>query len=129
MIDRLKTELKQAMKNKDKKRTATIRMLISDIDKESKLKGKKRPDVMVIANYRKKLEKSLVFYGTSEVLEALKIEIEIVKEFLPIMMTRQEVIEFIKENVQDVKMQTVMPLLKGKVEGQVLKDIIDNWGK
>jgi hypothetical protein len=40
------------------------------------------------------------------------------------------VIAFIKENVkEEVSMKTVMPLLKGKADSQVIKEVVDNWNK
>ena len=61
----------------------------------------------------------------------LREEIKIVEEFLPKLMTKDEVVSFIKANVkpEEVNMRTVMPLLKGKADSQMIKEIIDNWNK
>jgi uncharacterized protein YqeY len=130
ILQTLSDQMKAAMRDKNAKRLSVIRMLISDIKNEDKATGKKRTEEEVCFAYHKKLVKSLDFFPEDKKLE-IKEELKVIEEFLPKMMTKDEVVAFIKANVapDQVNMKTVMPLLKGKAESQVIKEIVDNWGK
>ncbi len=123
-------EMKTAMKNKDSKRLGVIRMLITEIQTEEKLSGKKRTEEELCMAYHKKLTKSLDFFPEDKKNE-IKEEIKIVEEFMPKMMSKEEIIAFIKENFkeEEISMKALMPLLKGKANSQLIKEIIDNWNK
>ncbi len=125
----LHKEMVVAMRDKNAKRLSVIRMLMSDLKNEDKASGKKRTEEEVCFAYHKKLVKALDLFPEDKKVE-LKEEIKIVEEFLPKLMSKEEVVAFIKENVkEEVSMKTVMPLLKGKADSQVIKEIIDNWNK
>ncbi len=126
----LHEQMKTAMKNKNVKRLSVIRMLMAEIKTEEKSTAKKRTEEEVCQAYHKKLVKSLEFFPEDKKLE-IKEELKIIEEFLPKMMSKDEVVAFIKDNVkpEEVNMKTVMPLLKGKADSQVIKEIVDNWGK
>ena len=127
--EKLHEEMKVAMRDKNAKRLSVIRMLMSDLKNEDKTSGKKRTEEEVCFAYHKKLVKALDLFPEDKRAE-LKDEIKIVEEFLPKLMSKEEVIAFIKENVkEEVSMKTVMPLLKGKADSQVIKEVIDNWNK
>ena len=119
-----------AMKDKDAKRLSVIRMLMSEIKNEEKSGGKKRTEEEVCFAYHKKLIKALDMFPEDKKVE-LREEIKVVEEFLPKLMTKDEVVNFIKTNVkpEEVNMRTVMPLLKGKADSQMIKEIVDNWNK
>ena len=127
--EKLHEEMKTAMRDKNAKRLSVIRMLMADLKNEDKSAGKKRTEEEVCFAYHKKLVKALDLFPEDKRAE-LKDEIKIVEEFLPKLMSKDEVIAFIKENVkEEVSMKTVMPLLKGKADSQVIKEVIDNWNK
>ncbi|MEI6092660.1 MAG: GatB/YqeY domain-containing protein [bacterium] len=119
-----------AMKEKSVKRLSVIRMLMTELQTEEKSSNKKRTEEEVCFAYHKKLVKALDIFPEDKKVE-LREEIKIVEEFLPKLMTKEEVVAFIKSNIkpEEVNMKTVMPLLKGKAESQVIKEIIDNWNK
>ena len=119
-----------AMKDKNAKRLSVIRMLMSEIKNEEKSGGKKRTEEEVCFAYHKKLIKALDMFPEDKKVE-LREEIKVVEEFLPKLMTKDEVVNFIKTNVkpEEVNMRTVMPLLKGKADSQMIKGIVDNWNK
>ncbi|MCX6112637.1 MAG: GatB/YqeY domain-containing protein [Proteobacteria bacterium] len=126
----LHDQMISAMKDKNAKRLSVIRMLMSELKNEEKSGGKKRTEEEVCFAYHKKLIKALDMFPEDKKVE-LREEIKIVEEFLPKLMTKDEVVDFIKKNVkpEEVNMRTVMPLLKGKADSQVIKDIVDNWNK
>ena len=130
ILQRLSDDMKVAMKEKNAKRLSVIRMLMTEVKNEEKASGKKRTEEEVCMAYHKKLSKSLEFFPEDKQLE-IKEEMKIVEEFLPKMMTKDEIISFIKANVasDQVNMKTVMPLLKGKANSLLIKGIVDNWEK
>ena len=129
ILEKLHEEMKIAMRDKNAKRLSVIRMLMSDLKNEDKASGKKRTEEEVCFAYHKKLVKALDMFPEDKKTE-LRDEIKIVEEFLPKLMSKDEVIAFIKENVkEEVSTKSVMPLLKGKADSQLIKEIIDNWNK
>ncbi len=126
----LHEQMKNAMREKNAKRLSVIRMLMAEIKTEEKSSAKKRTEEEVCQAYHKKLVKSLDFFPDDKKAE-IREELKIIEEFLPKMMSKEEVIAFIKANVkpEEVNMRTIMPLLKGKADSQTIKDIVDNWGK
>ena len=127
--ERLFEEMKNAMRTKEAKRLSVIRMLMTEIKNEEKSSGKKRTEEELCFAYHKKLIKALELFPEDKKVE-LKEEIKIVEEFLPKLMNKDEIIVFINENVkEEVNMKSVMPLLKGKADSQLIKEIVDNWNK
>ena len=126
----LHQEMIKALRGKDALRLSVIRMLMSELKNEDKATGKKRTEEEVCLAYHKKLVKAVDMFPENKKAE-LRAEIKIVEEFLPKLMSKDEVINFIKANVkpEEVNMKTVMPLLKGKADSSVVKDVVDNWGK
>ena len=126
----LHDQMISAMKDKNVKRLSVIRMLMSELKNEEKSGGKKRTEEEVCFAYHKKLIKAVDMFPEDKKVE-LREEIKIVEEFLPKLMTKDEVVDFIKKNIkpEEVNMRTVMPLLKGKADSQIIKDIVDNWNK
>jgi len=123
-------EMKKAMRDKNAPRLSVIRMLMAELKNEDKAAGKKRTEEEVCFAYHKKLVKAVDMFPEDKKAE-LRAEIKIVEEFLPKLMSKDEVIAFIKANVkpEEVNMKTVMPLLKGKADSAVVNNVVSNWGK
>lgn len=129
ILEKLQKEMIKAMKEKETLRLSVIRMLITEIKNEDKVKGNKRPEDEVCMAYHKKLVKAIEMFPEDK-REELRKEIKIVEEFLPKMMTKEEIISFIKNgNFEKIDMKSIMPLLKGKAEGKLVQEIISSWEK
>jgi len=129
MLDKLNKEMIIALKAKDNFRLQIIRMLISEIKNEDKVKGKKRTHEEVISSYLKKIKKSLDQFPESY-RDSINKEIKIIEEFSPKLMEKVDIVEFIKDEIiGSVTMQKVMPLLKGKADGKIVREVIDQWNK
>jgi uncharacterized protein len=126
----LNEHLKKAMREKQSKRLSVIRMLIAELTNEEKAAGQKRGEEEVCRGYHKKLLKALELYPENRKPELME-EIKIVEEFLPKLMSREEITAFIKANLKDadVNMKNVMPLLKGKADPTLIKEIVTGWGR
>jgi uncharacterized protein YqeY len=129
MLNRLQEEIKTALRNKDTERLSVLRMLLNDVKNEEYKEGKKRTADEVVMSYHKKLMKIKEEFANKEDFVAnIQKELVIVSEFIPHMMSKEEVISFIKEaNLQEVNMKTVMPLLKGKAESKVVQEVVTGW--
>ena len=139
-------DMKKALKNKDKLRLSTLRMIRAamknaEISKREKLT--ENEIVAIISNNLKKLEESLDIFikgQRAELADKAKKEIEIVKEYLPEQLSEEEVEKIVKETIikfefkglQDIgpAMREIMPQLKGKADGKIVnkmvRDLLDN---
>jgi len=142
MIDKLSlkdsiySDMKNALKNKDKLRLSTLRMFIAaiknkEISKKEELEN--REVISIITNYLKKVEESLEMYEKGnrlEMAERAKEEISIIKEYLPEQLSEAEVVDVIKgilktndfKGIKDLgrAMKAVMPNLQGKADGRIV---------
>lgn len=74
--------------------------------------------------------------GRSDLADSEKAELLILSEFLPTQMTKDEVTEFIKQKIAESEpidptkkgqfMGLIMKDLKGKVDGPIVKEVIDS---
>ena len=128
MLKRLQEEMNLALKNRETERLSVIRMLIADVKNEAFKEGKKRTSEEVILAYYKKLSKVKEdFAERTDFAATIEKELSVISEFIPKMMTKDEIIDFIKANVTEVSMKTVMPLLKGKANGKTIQEIVTTW--
>jgi hypothetical protein len=133
-------DMKNALRNKDKLRLSTLRMIRATIkNAEISKKDKLTEDEVtgIIISYFKKLEESLDIFIKNqrvELADKAKKEIKIVKEYLPEQLSEKEVKKIAKEiiskfNFKGTKdighaMREIMPPLKGKVDGKLVNKIV-----
>jgi hypothetical protein len=128
MKTRLKTEMKEAMKAKDKVRLATIRSILSAIQYEEMQKGTEDlPEDAILALIKaesKKRKESLQFATDAdrdEEIAQLNTEIAVIDSFLPQQLSEEElekIITDLQSEQPDVVMGAVMKQLKEKYFGQ-----------
>ena len=130
ILENLQNQMKEAMRSKSQERLSVIRMLITEIRNEEKLKTNKRSQEDIVLAYHKKLKKSIDQFPAEKHPPILS-EMKIVEEFMPKQMTKEEVVDYIKNNFSDtdVNMKNVMPHLKGKTDGKLVSEIVNNWKK
>ncbi len=138
--DRLLDDMKDAMKAKDKERLSVIRMARASIKNVEIEKRKDLDDqeiIEVIAREVKKNRDSITEYkkaGQEEKITKLNQEIDILEEYLPRQLSRDEVEELVDqviirvgaESMADMGkvMGTVMPEVKGKADGRLVNAIV-----
>jgi len=138
--ERLMEEMKQAMKSNDKTRLSTIRMIRSTLkNKEIEVRKPLDDDAIlrVIQGMVKKGEDSIEQFkagGRMDLVEKETKEIEIMKSFLPLPLSREEVLKVIDATIEETKasslkdlgkvMKTVMPKLGGKVDGALVNQLV-----
>jgi hypothetical protein len=138
--EKLLEEMKQAMKTNDKIRLSTIRMIRSSSkNKEIELRRKLEDEdiIKVIQGMVRKGEESVEQFqagGRNDLVEKEKMEIEILKSFLPQPIPQEEIIKIIDETIQETQssslkdlgkvMKAVMPRLGGKADGKVINQLV-----
>ncbi len=138
--EKLFEEMKQAMKTNDKIRLSTIRMIRSSSkNKEIELRRKLEDEDIfkVVQGMVRKGEESIEQFqagGRNDLVEKEKMEIEILKSFLPQPISQEEIIKIIDETIQETQasslkdlgkvMKAVMPRLGGKADGKVINQLV-----
>lgn len=133
-------DMKKALKNKDKLRLSTLRMIraaMKNVEISKREKLTENEIVAIISNNLKKLEESLDIFikgQRAELADKAKKEIEIVKEYLPEQLSEEEVEKIVKETIikfefkglQDIgpAMREIMPQLKGKADGKIVNKMV-----
>lgn len=141
----IKANMIEAMKAKDTVKLSVLRGLLSAFTNESVAK-KRKPDEMlsdeevlsVISRAVKQRKDSIEQFekgGRQELADAEKAELAILETYLPQQMSREEIFKYVEDKVAQEKpekekknqfMGMVMKELKGKADGTLVKDVIDN---
>ena len=136
---KLQEDLKAAMKEKDKLRVSTLRMLISEMKNEQlRERGElsEEKELSVLTSYAKKRRESIKGFekgGREDLAENERIELEIVMAYLPEQISedeiRAEVVKIIADSgasgPQDMGkvMGPLMAKFKGRADGGVVKTV------
>ncbi len=132
--DRLKDDLKTAMKEKDTVRKNVVQLIkagILQVEKDNKITLDDEGVLDVIAKQLKQRRDSLPDYeksGRDDLIAELKREMDILMEYLPAQLTHEELVEIVKEAVEKTGassirdmgkiMSEVMPKTKGRADGK-----------
>lgn len=141
----IKAQMVEAMKARDAERLNVLRGLLSAFTNEAVAK-KRMPNeelsddevLAVISRAVKQRKDSIEQFlkgGRKELAEAEQKEMEILQSYLPQQMSREEVVKFVSSKFEEVKpdassknqfMGMVMKELKGRAEGSMVKEAVDN---
>ena len=140
MVEKLKQDMIEAMKAKDKDRLTTIRMIKGDLDKEHIDKKREINDdllIEVVNRGIKQRKDSIAEFekgGRNDLIAKTQAEIDILQNYLPEQLSEEEVIAIIDEAFQVVNpesardmgkvMKEVTLKLKGKADMKVVSEII-----
>ena len=140
MVEKLKKDMIEAMKNKDKFRLTVIRMVKGELDKEHIDKKREINDellVEVVSRGIKQRNDSILEFekaGRSDLVASVKDEIKILEEYLPEQLTEDEINQVIDDVFSIVKpegardmgrvMKEVSPKLKGRADMKKVSEII-----
>lgn len=140
----LKTQLledfKTAMKEKDniKKNTITmVRAAILQREKDEQIVLDDEGVIAILSSEMKKREASLTAAqegNRSDMVEEIEYEMEILKEYLPQQLTREEIDTIVAQTIKDVGansmkdmgkvMGVLMPKVKGRADGKLVNKIV-----
>ncbi len=137
--ERLADDLKSAMKNKNVVRKNVVQMVraaILQVEKDNKITLDDDGVLDVIAKQMKQRRDALPDYeksGRDELIAELKAEMDVLKEYLPEQLTKDELYAIVKEAVEATGassmkdmgkiMATVMPKTKGRADGKMINEI------
>ncbi len=140
MIEKLKQDMIEAMKAKDKDRLTTIRMIKGDLDKEHiDKKCEINDDLLIeVVNRGIKQRKDSISEfekgGRNDLVEKTQKEIDILQSYLPEQLSLEEISSIIDEAFQKVNpegardmgkiMKEVQPKLKGRADMKQVSEII-----
>jgi uncharacterized protein YqeY len=138
--EKVAEEMKQAMKAGDKLRLSTIRMIRSALkNKEIELRRKLGDEdvVKAIQVMVRKGEESVEQFqagGRMDLVEKEKKEIEILKSFLPQLLSQEEIVTIIDQSIQETQasspkdigkvMKSVLAKIGGKADGRLVNQLV-----
>ena len=137
--DKLKDDLKTAMLEKDTIRKNVVQLIkagVLQVEKDQKITLDDEGVLDVIAKQLKQRRDSLPDYeksGRDNLIAQLKREMELLMEYLPQQLTRDELVEIVKDAIaqtgaSEIKdmgkiMAAVMPKTKGRADGKEINAI------
>ena len=140
LVEKLKKDMIEAMKNKDKEKLTVIRMVKAALDKERiDKKAEVNDDLLIdVVNKQVKMRNdSLEEFkkaNRADLIEQTEEELEILKDYLPEQLSEEEVIAIIEEVINEVNAETikdmgkvmkeVTPKVKGKADMKHVSEII-----
>lgn len=143
--EKIKKGITEAMKAKDQVRLLTLRGLVSELTNEAVRDGKK-PDTLlddesvlsVIGRQVKQHKDSIQQYekgGRSDLVQQEQGELAILEEFMPEQMSEEEIQTIVEATISKLGikdssevgklMGALMPQVKGKADGSMVKNIVD----
>jgi uncharacterized protein YqeY len=131
MFDQVTSDIKTAMKAKEKEKLNALRYLKSLL-LENKTSGKPKPELDVAVAHQKKLKSSIeAFPAESEQRQKIVDEIEFLKPYLPTPMATEDVRSIISDILSKMEkpqigmiMKELSPQIKGKFDGKEANKIV-----
>ena len=141
LSEKIKDDLKAAMKSGDSIKLNTIRSIRSRIIELSKRgTGSSitiEDELTILLSETKKRKEALEMYqkaGRTDLADQEQRELEIINEYLPKQMSKEEAEDIVKKIIQEVgavsakDFRKVMPAamkeLKGKIDGKVVQEVV-----
>lgn len=142
--DQIMADLKQAMKDKDQDRLRVLRSLKANLldreiserkEGEASLSDEQTIEVLMkAAKQRKESIEQFEEGGRDDLVDSEKEELEIINEYLPEMLSEDEIREVAREKIEQMGaenmadmgkvMGAVMQELKGKAEGSLVSKVV-----
>ena len=125
MLDQIQNEMKTALKNGEKVKANTLRLLISKLKNKEIEVGSSLDDkqiLQVIQKTAKQHKESIKMYkdgNREDLVTQEQAELDIVEKYLPSMMDENEVTEIVKSIIKETGATTMADF--GKVMPQVMK--------
>ena len=138
--EQLRQDMADAMRSGDTERRNTLRLLLAavkqtEVDEQTTLDD---AGVMVVLSKQAKLRReSIADYeaaGRPELAAQEERELAIIEQYLPQMMTREEVRQVAEETIRQMGVDSpqamgqvmgrLMPQLKGKADGRVVNEVV-----
>ena len=138
--EKLRADLKQAMKGRDNKRRSLIRLVLAGVKNAEIDKGAPLDDsgaIDIISREVKQHRESIAEFSKgnrADLVAKEEDELAILLEYLPPQMSHEEIAEAARKVIEQVGarnpgdkgkvMSQLMPQLKGKAEGREINDVV-----
>lgn len=141
LVERLNSDMKQAMKDKDKDKLSVIRMMKASLQNEGIKLGKQElsedEELTVLSRELKQRKDSLQEFdkaGRQDLTEKLHAEIAIVEGYMPKQLSEEELDALVTEAIAQTNatskadmgkvMSAIMPKVKGKADGSLVNKLV-----
>jgi uncharacterized protein YqeY len=140
LLERLNSDIKQAMKNKEKDKLSVIRMIKASIQNEALKTGKEiseEEELTVLSREVKQRKDSLHEFdkaGREDLVEKIRTELQYVELYMPKQLSEEEVSEIVKQAISETGasskaemgkvMAMIMPKVKGKADGSLVNKLV-----
>jgi uncharacterized protein len=141
LLERLNKDIIQAMKNKEKDKLTTFRMIKSSLQNEAIKLGKQElseeEELTVLSREMKQRKDSLQEFdkaGREDLVEKLRMELTYVKAYMPKQLSEDELTTIISETIAVIGasskadmgkvMAALMPKVKGKADGSLVNKLV-----
>ena len=140
LLERLNSDIKKAMKNKEKDKLSVIRMIKSSIQNEAIKTGNELSEdeeLTVLSREVKQRKDSLHEFdkaGRQDLVEKIRTELQYVELYMPKQLSEEEVSEIVKQAISETGasskaemgkvMAVIMPKVKGKAEGSLVNKLV-----
>ena len=140
LIDRLQTEVKNAMRDRDNDRRDALRLILSSLqsaEKELQRPLTEQEELQVLQRERKKrveAEEAFRSAGREEQADGEDFELEVLEEFMPEPLSEEELEEIVDDaiaengatSLQDLGrvMADVMPQVAGRADGSAVSQLV-----
>lgn len=140
LMERLNSDMKEAMRSKDKNTLSVIRMLKASVQKEEIEVGRSlttNEEVTILARELKQRKDSVREFTQADrqdLAEKTQLEITVVEKYLPKQLSLNEVKSVVSEVIAQVGatgssdfgkvMGVAMPKLKGKADGNLVNQVV-----
>lgn len=138
--ERLLEDMKDAMKDKDiikKEAVQMARAAVLQVEKDNKITLDDDGVIDIIAKEVKKRADALPEFeksGRQDLIDKVKVEIEVLTKYLPQQLTEEELETIVKQTIEETGaksaremgkvMQAVMPKVKGRADGKLINQIV-----
>ncbi|PLR93817.1 GatB/YqeY domain-containing protein [Bacillus sp. T33-2] len=141
LLERLNDDMKQAMKNREKDRLTTIRMIKASLQNEAIKLGKQElseeEELTVLSRELKQRKDSLQEFekaGREDLVEKLRTELKHVEHYMPEQLSEEELADIVKQTIAETGaaskadmgkvMAAMMPKVKGKADGSLVNKLV-----
>ncbi|WP_042162771.1 GatB/YqeY domain-containing protein [Paenibacillus gorillae] len=143
LSERLNDDMKKAMKNQDKFRLTTIRMIrasIKNLEIDLKRPLEDTEVVDILGREVKQRKDSLQEFskaGRDDLVTDLTAEIEIISQYLPVQLTEEEIKAIVQQTIQELGasskaemgkvMGALLPKTKGRADGKLVNQYVQQF--
>lgn len=140
LLQKLRDDLKQALRNKDGLRVSVLRLVIADINNAEIAKGAPLDDagiLSLVAKQAKQHRESIDAFSKGNRFDLVakeKAELAVLLEYLPRLMSREEIVAAARQVIEELGargpgdkgkvMSKLMAQLKGKAEGREVNEVV-----